>query len=229
MTQKWHDLLFAHWPIAMEALRPITPSTLKIDTYDGQAWIGVVPFHMTEVRPRGIPALPWFSAFPELNVRTYVTVQDKPGVFFYSLDAGNAAAVWLARRFFYLPYFCARISWHWAGDRFQYCSRRVHQGAPSAEFRGEYWPIGRPFVAPYGRLDHWLTERYCLYAVDSQCRLYRGEIHHLPWRLQQAAANIQINTMPEPEGIVVPSTPPLLHFAGFQKVLIWALEKVELQ
>ncbi|MGH8637044.1 MAG: YqjF family protein, partial [Burkholderiales bacterium] len=109
MTQSWHDLLFAHWPLPQDALRDNVPDTYPIDTFGGHAWIGVIPFHMTNVAPRGIPALPWVSAFPELNVRTYVTVGGKPGVFFFSLDAGNPIAVRAARTLFSLPYYSAEM------------------------------------------------------------------------------------------------------------------------
>src|SRR5688500_17865980 len=107
MTQSWHDLLFAHWPVKAEALRELVPPGLELDLFDRQAWLGIIPFHMTNVAPRGVPALPWVSAFPELNVRTYVRVGDRPGIFFFSLDAGNPLAVTMARTLFKLPYFQA--------------------------------------------------------------------------------------------------------------------------
>jgi uncharacterized protein len=104
MAQSWHDLLSAHWPVTAAALRPHIPARLAIDTFDGQAWLGVVPFRMSGVRLRGTPAVPWLSAFPELNVRTYVLADAKPGVWFFSLDAGNAIAAAIAREWFHLPY-----------------------------------------------------------------------------------------------------------------------------
>src|SRR5262245_23161746 len=110
MAMRWHDLLFLHWPIAAAELRPRIPAPLAIDEHSGSAWIGVVPFRMTNVRPRGVPGLPWLSAFPELNVRTYVTHGGKPGVWFFSLDAAQRLAVIAARRRFHLPYFHARMT-----------------------------------------------------------------------------------------------------------------------
>src|ERR1700758_2464987 len=110
MMQTWHDLLFAHWPIRQEQLRPLVPPQLPLDTFDGQCWVGVVPFWMSGVRARGVPPLPGLARFPELNVRTYVAYKDKPGVYFFSLDAANFPAVWAARTFFHLPYFYARMS-----------------------------------------------------------------------------------------------------------------------
>jgi uncharacterized protein YqjF (DUF2071 family) len=108
MAQSWHDLLFAHWTVDTAMLRPHIPAKLEIDTFDGQAWLGIVPFSVTGVRLRWTPPLPWLSAFPELNVRTYVTAQEKPGVWFFTLDAANALAVAAARLTFHLPYFRAR-------------------------------------------------------------------------------------------------------------------------
>ena len=110
MHQTWHDLLFMHWRVPAESLRQHLPTALSLDTFDDSAWIGIVPFRMSDVRPRFLPALPWLSAFPELNVRTYVTLDGRPGVWFFSLDAGNPLAVWIARAWFKLPYFTADIT-----------------------------------------------------------------------------------------------------------------------
>src|SRR5215471_8036474 len=125
MVQIWHDLLFAHWPVPPEALRPLVPPELPIDIFEGKGWIAVAPFHMSGVRPRGIPPLPGLSRFPELNVRTYTTLDGKPGVFFFSLDAANLPAVRAARAFYHLPYFHARMKAHVDGDRVAYSSQRA--------------------------------------------------------------------------------------------------------
>ena len=130
MTQTWHELLFAHWPIAPDALRPLVPSILPLDTYEGQCWVGIVPFHMSNVRPRWVPPLPKLSRFVELNVRTYVTLHGISGVYFFSLDASNPIAVALARTFFHLPYFNALMSTERLDDTIHYSSRRNHRGAP---------------------------------------------------------------------------------------------------
>lgn len=228
MAQRWHDLLFAHWPVPVAALRPIVPAPLQIDTWDGQAWIGVVPFRMTGVRPRGVPPLPWLSAFPELNVRTYVTDGDgptaKPGVFFFSLDAANWLAAAAARWLYQLPYYHARMALRCAGDVVEYRSYRVD--IPPADLRARYRPTGpiQPF-AP-GSLDRWLTERYCLYTLEARGRIYRAEIHHAPWPLQPAEAEFEVNTMVAPLGVALPPAPPLLHFARRQDVIVWPLQLV---
>ena len=129
MTQSWHDLLFAHWRVDADQLRRRVPAALPLDLFDGSAWVGIVPFHMTNVTPRGVPPLPFLSAFPELNVRTYVTRDDKPGVFFFSLDAANALAVTTARSILGLPYFQAEMTVH-AGDWVTYRSHRLQPNAP---------------------------------------------------------------------------------------------------
>jgi uncharacterized protein YqjF (DUF2071 family) len=229
MAQSWHDLLFAHWPIdpalmraPMRALmRPYIPTALQIDTFDGQAWIAVVPFRMSGVRLRATPALPWLSAFPELNVRTYVVADRKPGVWFFSLDARNPVAVAIARAWFHLSYFRARIKCEDRGGWIHYASERTQHAARPGALRVNYRPAGEVFEAKPGTLEHFLIERYCLYSADPRGRLYRGEIQHQPWQLQIAEANFQQNSMTEASGIALPSHNPLLHFAHRQDVVVW--------
>ncbi|HEY2546353.1 MAG TPA: DUF2071 domain-containing protein [Candidatus Acidoferrum sp.] len=221
MAQSWHDLLFAHWPVSEAALRPHIPARLAIDTFRGQAWLGVVPFRMSGVRLRGTPALPWLSAFPELNVRTYVVADGKPGVWFFSLDAGNAIAVAIARSWFHLPYFRARMSCEERNGWIEYRSERAHQGAPSGVLYGRYRAIGDSFPAQHGSLEHFLTERYCLYAADRIGRIIVGEIHHATWPLQVAEADLTTNTMAQAAGFLLPAARPLLHFSKRQDVVVW--------
>jgi len=224
MTQTWHDLLFAHWPMTVDALAPHIPSPLQLDVFDGRAWVGVVPFRMTNVTPRGVPALPWLSAFPELNVRTYVRLHDKPGVYFFSLDATNPIAVRTARRFFHLPYYDAEMALLHRDDAIHYRSRR--KAGPPAEFVAAYRPIA-PTVEPRrGSLEHFLTERYCLYTVDRRGRPARCEVQHPPWPLQAAAAEIEVDTMASAAGLRLPDVPPLLHFSRRQDVLVWPLTRI---
>ncbi|MBM4258202.1 MAG: DUF2071 domain-containing protein [Deltaproteobacteria bacterium] len=228
MRQVWHDLVFAHWPVAVEQLRPLIPGGLQIDTYDGQAWIAIVPFRMSGIRPRLLPPVPWLSAFPELNVRTYVSTEDKPGVWFFSLEAANPIAVAIARRWYLLPYFYARMSCQTNSEGVVYSSHRIHRRAPAATFRGHYRPTSGVFQAHKGSLEYWLTERYCLYTVDAQQHIYRGEIDHPPWPLQLAEATIEENTMTTPLDIRLPEGMPLLHFSRHQEVVAWPLSQVSL-
>ena len=213
MTMRWHDLLFMHWPVPAEQLRPLIPSALHIDMFDSTAWIGVVPFRMSNVRPRYIPPLPWLSAFAELNVRTYVTHRGKAGVWFFSLDAARSLAVWTARKLFHLPYFNANMSVRANGEQISYRSRRTHKGAPACSFAARYWPTGAVYQSANGSLDEFLTERYCLFSADSRQSIYRCDILHGRWPLQPAEVEVETNTMTEPLGIHLPDTQPLLHFA----------------
>jgi uncharacterized protein len=235
MSQIWHDLLFAHWRIDPQRLRPLIPSALEIDTFQNDAWIGVVPFRMSGVRLRATPALPTLSAFPELNVRTYVTHGAKPGVWFFSLDAANAIAVSVARAWFHLPYFNAQMRCETRNDWIEYSSERTHRGAAKAQIqaklRGRYRPTGEFFHAQLGTLEHFLTERYCLYAADTKVQIIRGEIQHAPWSLQPAEANFRENTMINflecgGSAPLLTSDPrhqdePLLHFSVRQDVVVW--------
>ena|ERR1700676_5477717 len=225
MAQSWHNLLFAHWEVAAAELRPYIPAKLGIDTFEGKAWLGIVPFRMSGVRLRWTPALPWLSAFPELNVRTYVTLQGKPGVWFFSLDAANAVAVAAARLSFHLPYFRARMTCSGANDWIQYRSERAHSGAPDASFGVRYRPTGQCFGAQPGTLTHFLTERYCLYSAARE-QIYRGEIHHRAWPLQPAEAEFAKNSMAEAAGLTLPAEMPLLHFAKRQDMIAWAPHRV---
>jgi len=217
MTQSWHDLLFAHWRVEERLLRLHIPAAFSIDRFDGSAWLGIVPFTMTNVSARGVPPVPWLSAFPELNVRTYVRPRDgKGGVFFFSLDAGRLLAVLAARAMFRLPYFAASMRVTHRAAAVHYESRR----RGGAVFAARYEPAGPVFTAVRGSLEFFLTERYCLYHVDPFGRPSRLQIHHAPWPLQPARAEIAENTMTDGLGIRLEGA-PLLHFAKRQDVVAW--------
>ena len=219
MTQTWHDLLFAHWPVNAAQLRAKVPAEFTLDLFDGSAWLGIVPFRMTNVVPRGVPALPWVSEFPELNVRTYVRVADEPGIYFFSLDAGSALAVHAARTMLNLPYFTASMSTAVDDGVVRYESKR--DAFRDAEFRALYGPAGSAFTASRGSLEYFLTERYCFYNVNHHDEPYRLDIHHVPWALQPARAEFSLNTMAEVHGITLPDEPPLLHFVDRQDMVAW--------
>jgi len=223
MRQQWHELLFAHWPVAPDLLAPLLSPAIPhgaLDRFDGNAWVGIVPFQMRGVRPRGVPSVPGLSDFPELNVRTYVTIGGRPGVYFFSLDAANAVAVAIARRFFYLPYFDAAMRCERDGDAVHYTSATVHGGLP-ARLEARYRPVQPPFTAERGTLEYFLAERYCLYAVSPRGQVHRGEIQHGPWPLQVAEAEFAVNTLAQSHGIPLADEPPLLHYAARQDVVVW--------
>lgn len=225
MGQTWHSLLFAHWRLAPDRLRPRLPAALAIDTHDGAAWLGITPFYLSGLRVSVAPPVPLLSTFPELNLRTYVTVDGKRGIFFFSLDAASRVAVATARRFYWLPYFNARMAFGREGTDVYVESERDDPRGHDAGFVARYRPTGRAEAAPPGTLEHFLTERYCLYTVDGAGTLYRAEIHHPPWPLQPADAEIAVNTMPAP-GLALPTEPPLLHFSARQDVLIWPPDRL---
>ena len=222
MGQSWEDLLFAHWRVPAEELRKHIPYQLEIEEHDGSAWIGVVPFRITGLRARGTVPLPYLSSFLELNVRTCVRAEDKPGIWFFSLDASSRLAVEAARRTYRLPYFHARMSAQRSGEWTAYeCARLSEAGRV---FSGRYRPTGPVVMAEPGSLEWFLTERYCLYTTDPQGNLARAEIHHDLWPLQPAEAEIELASISpfELDG------DPVLHFSRRQDVVVWPLERVTL-
>jgi uncharacterized protein len=221
MGQTWEDLLFAHWRAPAEAIRGQLPSGLELDLYEGEAWVGVTPFRMGGLRVHGLPPVPFVSSFFELNTRTYVTAEGRPGIWFFSLDASSMLAVEGARRVYKLPYFGADITAERLDGWVRYESRRHDSRGEPATFRARYRPSGAASEAEPGSLEHFLTERYCLYTTD-QGRLKRAEIHHEPWPLQPAEAEIGENTMP-PSGISLADEKPLLHFAARLDIVVWPL------
>lgn len=216
----WRHVLFLHWPVAGDRLQPLLPAGLQIDRYEGQAWIGVIPFTMRGVRPAALPPLPGCSAFHELNVRTYVRpvvgpARDRqPGVYFFSLDAANPLAVVVARRVYLLNYLRARMSLRLVANAVDYQSRRVHRGAPPAELACRYVPTGPTAPAEPGSLDAFLVERYCLYTADRRGAVLRVRIRHRPWLLQPAHVEIQRNTMAEGLGIELAARPERARYAA---------------
>ncbi|HET8785222.1 MAG TPA: DUF2071 domain-containing protein [Candidatus Limnocylindrales bacterium] len=221
MRMRWRDLLFAHWVVDVEALRPLVPSSLEIDTFEGRAYLGIVPFGMEDVAPRGLPAIPYLSAFPEVNVRTYVRRGEASGVWFFSLDASRRVAVEGARLFFHLPYFHARMSMERSDDEVVYrSSRRDRRGRP-AELDVRYRPTGPIQPAPAGSLDRWLTERLRLFAVDRRGRVSTTSIAHVPWPLRPAEAEFRVETLSTAQGIALSGPPVHLAYADRLDVRAW--------
>ncbi len=210
MRMQWCDLLFAHWTCDAGVLRKLIPVGLELDLFEGRAYIGAVPFLMKGVSPRWVPH---GVAFPELNLRTYVTAGGKPGVWFFSLDAANKLAVRIARRLFYLPYFDAKFQIANNSDHIKYSSVRTHKNEPAALFEATYNPVGDVYQSQVGTLDSWLTDRFCLYSADKAGKIYRGDIAHESWPLQRAVADIHVNTLGDWLGIEMKGRPETLHFA----------------
>lgn len=225
IRQEWRDLLFAHWPCDAGAIRSLIPQGLDLDLREGSAWVGVVPFLLTGFRLRGLPRVPLTHEFLELNVRTYVRTRGgTPGVWFFSLDAARWLPVIGARAAYHLPYFRSRMRRRLSGDTIEYESRRAWTGR--ASFRATYRPIGAPFEAAPGTLEHFLTERYCLYARSPLGGILRANIEHAPWPLQSAAGEVDAAPLALADGIVLPASAPLLHFSKYQDVKTWRPRRV---
>lgn len=220
MYQNWGKLLFMHWRIEEKLLRRLIPHALQIDSFDGSAWIGVIPFTMWGIRASFLPPIPGTSAFHELNVRTYVSLNGEPGVWFFSLDAANRLAVWAARTFYSLPYFNAQMALKQDGSTIQYSSTRDDERGAAAHLRTS-WTIGErlPQSAPRS-LEFFLTERYCLYTKRKD-NILRARIQHEPWQLRAAKLNSLESTMIECHGLPGPEGDPVLHYSEEQKVSIW--------
>lgn len=225
LRQSWSKLLFAHWPLDPAVLRPLIPDVLEVDTFEGSAWVGVVPFAMRKVHPRFTPEMGWLSNFLELNIRTYVKKDGIAGVYFFSLDCNNPVAVTVARTTYHLPYFNARMSLEEQDGLIKYESARHNS---DALFQANYRPAGEPLKLSPASLDRFLTERYCLYTTDKRGRCYRGVIHHLMWQLQPAEAEIITDTLSSTQlGFALPDTKPLLHYSEYIDTLEWSLKKLD--
>lgn len=218
--QTWSALAFLHWRAPVDAVRQKVGPGVEVDTFDGSAWLGVVPFRMSGVRLRGLPPVPGTAAFPELNVRTYVTRDGKPGVWFLSLDATSLPAITVARAWFGLPYWKARMEVTEEEGRVSYDCVRDDPGAPPAAFRARYAPAGAGFRARPGSLEHFLAERYCLYAA-TRGGLVRADIHHAPWELRPARVAVRENSMPRAAGFDLPPAPEHALFARTIDAWIW--------
>src|SRR4051794_15305474 len=225
MAQSWVDLLFCHWPVDEAQLRSHVPASLPLDRFDGRAWLSITPFEVQGTRPRGALPPPVLSRFPELNVRTYVVREGRPGIWFFSLDAASALAVAAARGLYRLPYLRARMGIARDHGWIDYRSERSDPRGAPALFDARYRATGGVRHAEPGSLEAWLVERYRLYTVDDHRRVFAGDIHHRPWTLQDAAADIHENTMTTPHGIALTGA-PLLQFAARQDVLFWPLRQL---
>ena len=223
--QRWEDLLFAHWRVPVAVLRPRVPAPFALDLHEGEAWVGVTPFRLCRMRLRGLPPIPGASEFPELNVRTYVSLDERPGVYFFSLDAGNPLAALVARQFYRLPYFFSKMSCVSDGERVEFRCRRG-DGDPAPAFAADYGPRGDVFETRAGSLEHFLTARYRLYAVQG-ARIYRTEVDHEPWPLHPGEAEISVNSIASAAGFDLNAGDAMLHFSRGVNVRVWPPERVD--
>ncbi|AXG05484.1 DUF2071 domain-containing protein [Haloplanus rubicundus] len=212
LAMGWRHLLFENWPVDPAVMDAHLPDALSPDTYDGTAWLSVVPFTNVAVRPKGLPASVGVR-LPELNVRTYVTRDGVPSVYFFSLDAQGVASVLGARLFHHLPYYYARISLDAADGRVRFSSRRRHPGARPAHYEGTYWPTGEPFAAPDDPFAAFLVERYRFYTEAQDGSLRYTDVSHDPWTLSPAAADIETDTLLRSHGFARPDADPVYYYS----------------
>lgn len=227
MRQSWSNVLFTHWPISAELLRPHIPRSLKIDTFDGTAWLGVVVFGMEGIYLRGLSALSVTPKFAEVNVRTYVQWKGKPGVYFLSLDVGDLASLMIARRWYRLPYKAARISSHNESQTFSCQSQRKGQAKFPIGFQAEYIPLSEVYFSKKEMFDHWLTERYCFFSADKRGNIYCGEIHHQPWPLQKVEIEICRNSLFTPFQFDLSEEKVIAHFSKGLDSLFWNIKRLD--
>ncbi len=234
MRQKWRELLFVHWPVPPEVVRPLVPPQLQLDLFDGNAYLGLVPFTMTGVRPVGLPPVKGLSSFHETNVRTYVQVDGRnPGVWFFSLDAASSCAVRFARKFFHLAYHRARMFLEreptdsmGQSKTIVYAGVRHWPGPLPASYAIRATPSGIIQPAQPGTLEHFLVERYVLYTLW-QNWLYEGRVYHAPYPLETARILSLDETLLLAAGFDRPQTAPLAHFAAGVDVEVFTLRRVE--
>jgi uncharacterized protein len=221
MKQNWNDLLFAHYPIKLDLLRKLVPDMLPLDSYNGMGWIGIVSFQMTGVRLRGLPPIPGTNTFPQVNVRTYINLDGKPGVYFLSLDATNRLVASVARKFLNLPYYYAdiKIKHNVSGFVINSKKRSDNQAGLVCSYRA----ISETYYAPKGTFDEWMAERYCFYTLNKKGLPLRCDILHQPWLLQHAEAEMSHNTLLTKQGIQVEKEWPVFHFSKGLEVRAWPL------
>jgi uncharacterized protein YqjF (DUF2071 family) len=212
LRMTWANLAFLHWRLPIDEVRARVPAELTLDLHEGDAWLGITPFEMRNVHLVGLPAVPTARDFPELNVRTYVRLGDRAGVYFFSLDAASLLAAIGARVATGLPYFHAGMSAREVKDDVVYSSDRVEEHATPARFRARYRPAGDVFRSQPGSLEYFLTERYSLF-VKAAGVLRRLDIEHVPWPLQPGSADIEVNTMAQAAGFKLPADAPHVLFS----------------
>lgn len=228
-SQRWNDLLLAHWPVPAAALTALLPPALEADTFEGSAWVGMVPFWLDRIKLRGVPSLPGMRGFPDLNLRTYVRDRHTgmQGIYCFSLDASNPLAVAAARTIYRLPYHWAEMRLEQRTEReFAFYSRRRFSPRPvvfKVRYRG-LGPTRKTAEIHGGSLEYFLTERYSLFACNRNGQPIRANIHHIPSPLEEAEAEIERNDMAAAIGIELPNEKPVLHYSRRLAVYIWPAE-----
>ena len=231
MRQRWNDLLFAHWPVPAASIAPLVPEGLQVDTFQGSAWLGVMPFWMDRIKVRGIPPIPGARSFPDLSLRTYVREEKTgtPGVYCLSLDASNLLAVAAGHAFYHLPYHWAEMRLEQRTEReFSFFSRRRFASRPVA-FKARYrglGPTSKLAESCPGTLEYFLMERCCLFSRNQAGQPIRANLHHISWPLEEAEAEIEQNDLAAAIGIQLPDVEPVLYYSRRLAVYVWPAELV---
>lgn len=223
VAMDWVDTLFLHWPVPADALRDLVPRDLRLDTFDGAAWVSIVAFDIARARPRGMPPAVAWRRFPEINVRTYLSDAERSGIWFFSLDADSRLAVVLGRRFVHLPYYRASIRSASERNSLSFRLERTHRGAPAARFEAQASFGGEPRAAAPGTLEHWLVERYSFFTTGPRGRTLRCDVAHHPWPIRDAVVRSGENSLLEAAGIMRPASAPLAHASSGVVTRAWPL------
>ena len=231
MTQRWNDLLFAHWPIAGSVMDALLPDWLEADSYQGSAWLGAVPFWLDRIKIRGVPSIPGLRNFPDLNLRTYVRdrLTGTPGIYCFSVDSSNLLAVAVAHLAYHLPYKLAEMHLEQRSEReFAFYSRRRFT-RPHVIFKARYRGLGpthKTAEIPPGSLEYFFSERNCVFSTNRAGQPIQANLHHVPWPLEEAEAEIERNDLGTAVGIALPNQEPVLHYSRRLAVYIWPAELV---
>jgi hypothetical protein len=231
MTQRWNDLLFAHWPIPASSIEALLPEWLEADTFQGPAWVGAVPFWLDRIKIRGVPPIPGLRRFPDLNLRTYVRdrVTGTPGIYFFSVDSSNLIAVAVAHALYHLPYCLAEMHLEPRSEReFAFYSRRRFSTRPvifKARYRG-LGPTRKTAEMRPGSFEYFFTERPCVFSANRSGQPIRANLHHVPWPLEEAEAEIERNDLAAAVGLELPNVEPVLHYSRRLALYIWPAELV---
>ncbi len=216
--QSWLHLAFIHYPIDANAVQARIPTNLRVQEFDGTAWVGIVPFLMCDVRRGNLPSFSTLGAFPEVNLRTYVECNGRPGVWFFSLDADSWPVVLGGRVLYGAPYFKASMSHTLEGAGFRIESVRARDGTC---FRATCLPVGPAFRSRPGSFEHWMAERYCLYSRVRGATICT-DVHHRPWPLQAADIQVHQSDLMAAEGLMAGEGAPRCHFSSGVEVVSYA-------
>jgi uncharacterized protein YqjF (DUF2071 family) len=228
MRESEEGLLFLHWPMPVESLRPLVPAGLDVDTYDGQAWLTLNAFNMAVAQFRTLPPLPGLNTSPEVDLRTYVRTNDRSGLFFLSMDIDNQLGVWISRTLYHMPYLQSHMEFGFLGDSFYLKSQRqATKTAPAAEFCATYGPAGNPFCAQPDSLEAFLLERRFFFTASPKGELYYGQDERLPLVVLPAEAEIEVNTIVQAAGLELPETEPILHYSPGMPILTADVEQLD--